>query len=491
MSMLLGGCGDKEAASGSSAVKDTPVSTEETKASGEINMWDGYYQDTSTGLLSFIHFYEDGTYYCKYFEGSFLEAGTWQVLDEEMEYSVDGGADGDFNTVEDNKKATAPKVVEMTSYKTGIPVKIAYDSDQLCDMSLAGVANHRTMTHDPEYAYNPATDEIAIDLFVFFANNNVGSSLTLSHNKTFVDVTGDLFLEGTWDMKEAGNYELVYSDNTKGTLKVDADGKKAVLEKDGSEALELKDTFEDEPDLSNQVVMSLSAEDAQVGLPMGVGLRLDCYGDGTCKLIVEVEQVGAELEADTGTYTVTEAYKYTFAFDKAGEVAGNPDYATASESGLDVSAVYKADVSVEFNGSETPLSIDSELKGTYVPGGASQEAEVVTSLTAEDAQVGLPMGVDLRIDCYSDNTCNLMVVVEQVGAELEADKGTYSVSESFKYTFTFDNAGEVVAEPDYANASEENGLEMTVAYKADVEVEFNGAKTPLSIDSQLLGKAAQ
>lgn len=487
MSMLLGGCGDKEAVSGSLAVQDTQASTEETQKSGEVNMWDGYYQDTSTGRLSFTHFYEDGTYYSKYFEGSFLDAGTYQVLEEELEYSVDGGADGDFNTVEDNKKTTAPKVVEMTSYKSGAPVKVAFDNDSLCDMSLAGVANHRTMTHDPEYAYNPATDEIAIDLFVFFAGNSVGSSFTLSHNKTFVDVTGDSFLEGTWDMKEAGVYELVYSDGVKGTLKVEEDGKKAVLEKDGAQALDMKDNFEDEPDLSDQVVLSLSAQDAQVGLPMGVGLRMDCYGDGTCKLIVEVAQVGAELEADTGTYTVSEAYKYTFNFEKAGEVAGEPDYATASESGLDVTAAYKADVTVEFNGSETALSIDSELKGTYVPGGAAKEAEVVTSLTAQDAQVGLPMGVDLRLDCYDDGSCKLMVVVEQVGAELEADKGTYSVSETYRYTFQFDTAGEVVAEPDYANATEA-GMDMTAAYKADVEVEFNGAKTPLSIDSELLGK---
>lgn len=493
-SMLLGGCGDnadpKESPQGGSTAQEgsTPQGSA-PEGQGEVQMWDGYYEDTSTGLLSFVHFNEDGTYYAKYFEGSVLEAGTWQVMDEEMEYSVDGGADGDFNTLGDNAKATASQVVEMTSYKTGAGVKVAYVDDQLCDMSLGGMANHRTLAHNAEYAYNPDVDEVPIELYVFYAGSSMGSNFILSHNKSFTDVTGDTFQDGSWEMTAANEYALAYSDGTEAVLTVDASGKNAVLAKAGAEELALRDTFEEGGDLSGVVVLSLAAEDAQVGLPMGVNLRLDCYGDNTCKLMVEVVQIGAELEADQGTYTVSETFQYTFSFEKAGEVTGTPDYASATESSLDVSAAYKADVEVEFNGAMTPLSIDSELKGTYVMGGgAAQAAEVVNTLTAEDAQVGLPMGVSLRIDIYSDDTCKLIVEVAQIGAELEADQGTCSLdTASFKYTFDFEKAGELTSEPDYASATAE-GLNMTLSYKADTEVEFNGASTPLSIDAVLEGK---
>lgn len=491
-SMLLSGCGDnKDSAEASQGGSTAEESTSESnpEASGEVQMWDGYYKDESTGLLSFVHFYEDGTYYAKYFEGSILDAGSYQVLEEELEYSVDGGADGDMTTEADNTKATASQVVVMTSYKSREPMKIAYVDDQLCDMSLGGMASHRTMLHDVGYAYNPNTDETAIELFVFYLGNNIGSNFILSHNRTFVDVTGDMFLDGSWDMKEAGVYALTYSDNSKATLTVDASGSKAVLAKaDGSE-LDLKDTYEDEGDLSGVVVMSLTMEDAQVGLPMGVNLRLDCYGDNTCKMIVEVAQIGVELEADQGTYSMSETMKFTFNFENAGEVVGDPDYASATESSIDVAAAYKADVEVEFNGATTPLSVDSEVKGTYVMGGTAvpQEAQIVNTLTAEDAQVGLPMGVNLRLDIYSDDTCKLIVEVAQIGAELEADQGTCSLdTASFKYTFNFENAGELVSEPDYANATAE-GLAQALVYQANVEVEFGGAVTPLSIDSVLAG----
>lgn len=364
-SMLLAGCGAEQAASQAEtdAVQEETAESEE-EASGEAQMWDGYYKEDSTGLLSFVHFNEDGTYYAKYFDGGVMEAGTWKLLEEEMEYFADGGADEDFNTEEDNTKATATQVVELTSYADGKAVKVAYENDQLCDMSLGGMANHRTMTHDAEYAYNPDTDETAIELFVFYADNNIGSNFILSHNRTFVDVTGDAFLDGSWEMKEAGVYALTYADGSEAALTVAQDGKSAVLSKADGDEVELKDTYEETGDLSDAVVLSLTAEDAQVGLPMGVNLRVDIYSDDTCKLIVEVEQVDAELEADQGTCSLdTSNYKYTFHFEKAGELVSEPDYANATPEGMGMTLSYKADTEVEFSGNLTPLSIDAVLEG--------------------------------------------------------------------------------------------------------------------------------
>ena len=114
-----------------------------------------------------------------------------------------------------------------------------------------------------------------------------------------------------------------------------------------------------------QVIMTLEAKEAQVGLPMGVDVLLNAYDDGTCQLAVYVAAVDATLVADTGTYTVDAAMQFTFTFEHAGEIAGTPDYESASESGITVSAAYTADATVEFNGTQTPLSIDSTLTGTY------------------------------------------------------------------------------------------------------------------------------
>lgn len=162
--------------------------------------------------------------------------------------------------------------------------------------------------------------------------------------------------------------------------------------------------------------------------------------------------------------------------------------AGATESGIPFAVTYAGNVEPEFNGANTPMTINSEFTGMYNPNASAGTAEptVVTTMRCEEVQVGLPMSVALRLDCYDDGTCKLIVEVAQIGAELEADKGTYTVSETMKYAFAFEAAGEVAGEPDYATASE-SGVDINVAYAADVEVEFNGANTPLSIDATLTG----
>lgn len=477
---LLAACGGDPQPSGSPDNSPSGSESPSPAPSGEaqVNLWDGYYTDNSTGLLSFVHFNEDGTYYAKYFEGSVLEAGIWELVDESTNYQV---------SFESTETADSTQTIIMTSYSSGTPVRVAYVDDQLCDMSLGGMANHRTLTHEADYPYNPDTDELAIQLYVFYANNDIGANFILNHDRSFEDVTGDTFDSGKWEMTGAGAYKLTYDSGDTAGLVVDASGKSATLTRGDGSVLELKDDYKAGND-SDVQVMSLRAEDVEVGLPMKVNLRIDGYKDGSCKLIVEVAQVGAELLADEGTFAVSEAMKPTFHFNLAGDIEGTPDYTGATESGIPFAVTYAGNVEPEFNGTNTPMAIDSEFTGMYNPNAEGEAAEptVKTTMRCEDAQVGLPMGVALRLDCYDDGTCKLIVEVAQIGAELEADKGTYTVSETMKYTFSFDAAGEVIGEPDYATATE-SGVEINTDYKADVEVEFNGANTPLSIDSTLTG----
>lgn len=375
MTMILSACGQgtgdtkpetkQETENTQTQSEDTQAASEAVdseSASGEVAMSDGYYFENTTGLTSFYRFNDNGTYYAKFFEGGVIDAGTYQVLDESAEYSADAGADDNWDTVEDNTKATANQVVEVTSYKDGSVQKLPYADDKLCDINLGGMSTHKTLTHKGDYPYNPATDEIPLEIALFYANESIGSTLNLSHNQSFMDATGDTLLEGTWVMDSVGQYTLTYDESgDTAVLAVAEDGKTATLTPASGEPLELKASLDDE----NTPVLTLSADAQQVGLPMPVGIRLDCLPDGTCKLIVSVAEVNAELEADKGTYTVSETYEYTFNFEKAGTITGTPDYTTATQTSLDISAAYKGDVTVEFSGSQTPLSIDSTLTGTY------------------------------------------------------------------------------------------------------------------------------
>lgn len=400
--LMLGGCGNGgDAGNQESSSKDSVASVEESAqgsgeqsaadesseapgSSTEVQMWDGYYYDDSTGRDCFVRLNEDGTYYAKYFGGSVTDAGTWQLLDEELEYSIDAGADGDMNTVEDNGKATASQVVELASY-TGDPVKVAYVDDALTDMSFAGMANHRTAAHVPDYPYNPETDETPIQIYVFYANNDMGSSLILQHDKNFTDVTGEAFLSGTWEMESQGVYQLTYEDGGSATLTVTDGGKNAALvQADGSE-LALRDDYKEETETGEALlVMALRADSVTVeGQPMAVNVRLDAYEDNTCQVFVEIAQIGAEIPVDQGTWEMSPAMKPTFHLETAGDVEGVPDYATATEAGLNLTLPYAAQIQTEFGGNAVEMGIDTELAGSYAPGGISEEEALAEQGSAE------------------------------------------------------------------------------------------------------------
>ena len=368
--LMMAGCKKQEDSTEKATEAVTSAVTEEetdteTETTDEASMTDGYYYEESTGRPSFYRFNEDGTYYASLLGGGVTDAGTYELKDEELEYYADGGKDGDINTLEDNTIVTAKQVIEIVSYKGGEPIKMAFDNNRLCDISLAGIANHRNMDHVPDYPYNPEVDEVAIEVYLFYANESAGSTITLSHNRTFMDVTGDVMCEGTWEMLMPGEFILVYEEeeNT-GTLNVSEDGKSAVLVTPAGEEIALVMSLDEEEDLQ-EVVLSLTAVEQQVGLPMGVDVRVDCYADETCKLIIYVAAVGADLEVDAGTYTISPTYQFEFQFETAGTINGTPNYETANEEGLEVSLIYVADGTVEFNGAETALTLNSELKGVY------------------------------------------------------------------------------------------------------------------------------
>ena len=142
------------------------------------------------------------------------------------------------------------------------------------DMSLGGLGNHRNLRHKADYAYVAENEEMPIEIAVCFAGGSTGSAITLAHDGSFVDATGDELLDGTWKQEGTSEYTLTYADGTEGSLKIADDKKTAELAR-GEEKVTVE-TMEEEGS-----AFTLSNPSVEVGVPITVELRLDCAADGT------------------------------------------------------------------------------------------------------------------------------------------------------------------------------------------------------------------
>ena len=253
--------------------------------------------------------------------------------------------------------ATATQIVELVSYVNPTPVKVAYVDGKLVDISLAGMANHRTMALTEGKAYDAST-ETPIKVVNLYADNLEGNTLTLYHDKSFVDYTGEMGIYGTWEKNEDGSYTLTDEDDEDNvfTLTWNEDGTASYSLGDG----ETKDLTTSIGPVAFNVFKAENVQVATADTTMGANLTLNCYDDGTCVLLVNITAIGMELEADKGTYTVADVFNYTFNFETAGEIAGQPDWASATTSGIGVNVPYAA--TVQAMGSD--LVIDAQLAGT-------------------------------------------------------------------------------------------------------------------------------
>ncbi len=356
--LLVVGCGG-----GGDDTKQEDTSKEDDgnkeENSGEVKMTDGYYYYflADMGLGSFVHFNEDGTYYASYFDGAATDAGTYEVLDEELEYYPDTTGDDIGDT--DGATEKASQVVALTSYLTGETQKIAYVDDALLDMSLNGLGNHRNLKHEADYKYVAENEENPIEIASYFANGSTGSAVTLSHNGSFIDAAGDELLEGTWEQKSESEYTLKYDGGDEGTLKIADDKRSAELTRGGETIL--VETLEKG---TSNFTMSNPAVQPE-GLPMSVEFRLDCADDGTCEMFMVVSQVSQEFSIDKGTYSISDVAKGTFNFETAGTIESTPDYESAQDNHLEMSMPYKAAFTISVDGQSMDLSVDTVLTGTY------------------------------------------------------------------------------------------------------------------------------
>lgn len=480
LSFVLTGCGEKP--TDGSAPPDS--SSPSPSSAGEAKLTDGIYEETTIGLKTFYRFNEDGTYYALFFGGGVIEAGTYEVVDKEAKYRPEGLSEEESPTAESSE--TAPQTIVTTSYQ-GAVTEIAYANDTLQDCDLGGMAGYRFLHHNAEYNYVAADEEQPLPIYTFYADNKSGNSLTLYHSKTFIDYTGDVGVEGTWEKTSEFAFSLTDENGNTATLAIDGDN--AIY---GDKTLSSKIVNEGEP----IVINTYRVDETEVGLPMPVALRIDCYDNSTCKLIVEVAAANQELEADTGTYELDELmYSPTFYFARLGDIACEPDFDHATESGLPVNIPVKGDVeTTDAAGIVTPMTLDAVLTGTAtadaVPTSTGSSAKQLTnSFKAEGAETGLPMPVDFHIDCFSDGTCTANIYVSFTDQDIPLDEGTFTVDEAYGFHFQFEAAGAAEGVPDYATATADN-LTVNVAFKLAMDLpQEDGSVIPLDIDLTASGPA--
>lgn len=361
VSLLFTGCmsGEESGSSPSSAA------VSQTEAA----ITDGYYTTSVSNLPCFLHFNEDNTYYASYFDGGVTDAGTYEVQDKEMDYYEtynEGVAD-------ESSKKTAKQVVVLTSYAGGVVQEIAFDGDRLCDFTMGGMSSHAFMDHDAAYVYVAEDMEPAIVVQTLYAGNDSGMTLTLYHDRSFVDYTGEARVAGSWAPAENG-YTLTTDEGEEWMLTMD--GQNAVCLRDGEEQALTTSVVE------GSVIASFTSAEAVpvTGVPgmdgpVDAAVTLTVYDDGTAELVANIYD--NDVVVDRGTCQVDASGQipaYVFTFENAGELAAEPDYASATASSIVLNLHYActdAPCSAEIGGNamELALSLDATLSFTYTLGG--------------------------------------------------------------------------------------------------------------------------
>lgn len=235
---LFGGCGSgKKADDG-----NKKASSENSIESMEKDLQKGWYTytgESSANMPCFYKFKEDGTFYGSYYNGAITEAGTYKLEKKEKEYYSGPGEDGDYYKTEDNETSKSEYTITLTQYN-GTENQVAYVDDELRDTPLGGMADHVTLKHDKDYAYDADQEEKDIAIYTYYAKGDSGLTLTMYHNNKFSDFIGSEGIDGTWEGKD-GEFTLKTDDGQEYKLSIGKDdmGTTAQYQR-GDETLELK-----------------------------------------------------------------------------------------------------------------------------------------------------------------------------------------------------------------------------------------------------------
>ena len=414
----------------------------------EPKMTDGYYfyLIPDMGISSFVHFNEDGTYYASYLGGASLDAGTYEVVDQTVEYFEDLDGDGVADS-EGGQTLTADKAVILRSFLSTGEQVIAFADDTLMDMDLAGMAHHRNLAHKADYAYNPVVDETPITIAEFYAHGSTGDAIFFGHDGSFTDGTGDMLRFGTWTVADPDTYDLLFDDETTGTFAFNADHTAATMTV-GDEVTELVADV-NAAALGAPLYFlngSLEIENPEYGT-IPYDLAGEMYADNTVKL--QIVAYGNAIDLDQGTWALADnGYTINFVFDNAGEIASALNMET-----------YAVTVHYVYNGSANG-DIDCELLLTGNEEAAAAEPAVQFTLAGEFAVEHPDYGTltyEVKGNMYDDGT--VQMTIGAYGNDSDLDQGTWGLEENgYTVKFVFEKAGEILSDLNFETQ------EVTVHY---------------------------
>lgn len=210
-----------------------------------------YYFSGAAGaqVPCFFHFYEDGTYYAVLYGGAFKDAGTYELVEEDLEY-MDKAVLGEVDPttgqprekwLDPASKKTADSYIQLTSYGDVLTYNwLEGENDQALlqptdKLPLDGEGNivvgtsmSCIMTFEADDAYGDpggVESNFRYEVVKFYADNNANKMLVLYHDHTYDDMTDGVIQNGTWTEGAENTYTLK-NDITEEekTLTVNADG---------------------------------------------------------------------------------------------------------------------------------------------------------------------------------------------------------------------------------------------------------------------------
>lgn len=210
-----------------------------------------YYFSGAAGaqVPCFFHFYEDGTYYAVLYGGAFKDAGTYELVEEDLEY-MDKAVLGEVDPttgqprekwLDPASKKTADSYIQLTSYGDVLTYNwLEGENDQALlqptdKLPLDGEGNivvgtsmSCIMTFEADDAYGDpggVESNFRYEVVKFYADNNANKMLVLYHDHTYDDMTDGVIQNGTWTEGAENTYTLK-NDITEEekTLTVHADG---------------------------------------------------------------------------------------------------------------------------------------------------------------------------------------------------------------------------------------------------------------------------
>ena len=340
----------------------------------ETEVAEYYFTDElGSGLPCFIHFKDDGTYYIAFYGGAFKDAGTYELVEEELDYMDATVDDPNGAYLDPASKKTAPAYIQLNSYTDVVTMNWVASGEMeptdklpLVDGTIpigSSMTALVTFKADEDYGDpNGIESNFRVEIVKLYAENNETKTFVLYHDGTYEDLTGTGFAGGTYEFGDTdGTYLL--TDDLSGetvTLTINGDGTATFGDRTFTESVKSDRTFE-----GTLAISTITGEHKDYlsavldGQSMDLELRCNA-ADGTFQLIGSGSYMGGAVALEnivlgSGTYTEEPDPTYLNAIPKFTFAAEGTGIAIESSVAVGTEATYT--LSVTF--AEAPTVINA------------------------------------------------------------------------------------------------------------------------------------